>query len=282
MARLEDVRSSCLSICLSFAVSAGVIAFAIFPRRDRFVAPGPQLDRNEQLELFQVIEDVARTAGEPMPAAIYLIPELNAYVSERGGFLGFGTRRIMGLGLPLLQSLNVEELRAIVAHEFGHYSAGDTRFSCWIYTARAAIIRSVAMLHSVNSVARLPFQWYAQLFLKLTLRVARRQEFAADALAARIVGVTAMSSALRACHSNLFHAFWSQELLPVLQCGFLPPVSSGFETFRRERSDEAEVLEDDSTGPYDTHPPTTVRLQALSMLPPMNPRKATSGMHRLW
>jgi hypothetical protein len=60
----------------------------------------------------------------------------------------------------------------------------------------------------------------------------------------------------------------------VLQCGFLPPVSSGFETFRRERSDEAEVLEDDSTGPYDTHPPTTVRLQALSMLPPHEPAKS--------
>ena len=110
-----------------------------------------------------------------MPAAIYLISEPNAYVAESGGFLGFGGRRIMGLGLPVMQILTVDELRSVIAHEFGHYASGDTKFSCWIYTARAAVIRSVTTLHAVNSFVRLPFKWYADLFLRLTLRIARRQ-----------------------------------------------------------------------------------------------------------
>jgi Zn-dependent protease with chaperone function len=34
--------------------------------------------------------------------------------------MGFGSRRVMGLGLPLLQALNVSQLEAVLAHEFGH------------------------------------------------------------------------------------------------------------------------------------------------------------------
>jgi hypothetical protein len=129
------------------------------------------------------------------------------------------------------------------------------------------VIRSVTTLHAVNSSVHLLFQWYAQFFLRVTLRVARRQEYAADALAARITGVEVTCSALRATHSNLFAAFWSRELAPVLQCGFLPPISSGFDAFRREQPDEELQIQDDPSDPYDTHPPLALRLKALSNLP---------------
>jgi heat shock protein HtpX len=254
-------------IAFSFAVPTVAILIAIFPRRDRFEAPGPQLFQNDQPDLFAVIEGIARAAGETMPAAVYLIPESNAYVAERGGFLGFGARRIMGLGLPLLQTLTVQQLRSVIAHEFGHYASGDTRFSSWIYTTRAAVIRSVTTLRAVNSSVHLLFEWYAQLFLRLTLRVARRQEYAADALAARITSAEVVSSALRATHSNLYTAFWSRELEPVLRCGFLPPISTGFEVFRREQTDDELQIQDEPSGPYDTHPPLALRLQALLNLP---------------
>jgi hypothetical protein len=47
---------------------------------------------------------------------VYLIGEPNAWVTVRRGMMGFGGRRIMGLGLPLLGALNISQFRAILAH----------------------------------------------------------------------------------------------------------------------------------------------------------------------
>jgi len=68
-----------------------------------------------------------------MPAEVYLIAEANAWVIDRGGIMGCGSRRVMGLGLPLLQVLSVYQLRAVLAHEFGHFHGGDTKLGPWVY-----------------------------------------------------------------------------------------------------------------------------------------------------
>jgi heat shock protein HtpX len=252
---------------LYLALSAGAIVVAAFPRRDRFEAPGPELFEGDQPELFAIIQNVANAAGERMPEAVYLIPEENAYVGERGGRLGFGAHRIMGIGLPLLQTLSVDELRFVIAHEFGHYVSGDTRFSNWIYTARAAVIRS-SNTFLFHWAAHLLFQVYANLFLRVTLSVARRQEFVADATAARITSPETAASALRAINSTLYATFWWHELGPVIRSGSLPPISEGLEIFRSEHLDDEFKIRDERTGPYDTHPPLALRLKALSKLPP--------------
>ena len=63
-------------------------------------------------------------------------------VAERGGVMGAGSRRVMGVGLPLLDLLTVPQFRAVLAHEFGHFVGGDTRLGPWIYKTRAAIGRT--------------------------------------------------------------------------------------------------------------------------------------------
>jgi Zn-dependent protease with chaperone function len=50
---------------------------------------------------------------------------------------------VMGLGLPLLQTLTVSQFRAVMAHEFGHYYGGDTKLGPWVYKTRAAIVRTL-------------------------------------------------------------------------------------------------------------------------------------------
>jgi Zn-dependent protease with chaperone function len=77
---------------------------------------------------------------------------MNAFVGDRGGIMGFGSRRIMGLGLPLLALLNISEFRAVLAHEFAHYYGGDTRLGPWVYKTRMAIIR---VFQSVGSLGAL-------------------------------------------------------------------------------------------------------------------------------
>src|SRR5690349_7669686 len=132
-----------LGFCLlgAFAIAKGIV-----PRRDRFVAPGPRLLPDEQPKLFALVTQVSSETKQAMPAEVYLIPDVNAYVMERGGFMGFGSKRVMGVGLPLLASLSVPQFRAVIAHEFGHYDAGDTKLGPWVYKTRAAIGRTLAEL----------------------------------------------------------------------------------------------------------------------------------------
>jgi len=127
-------------------VVAGVsILVAIVPRRERFVPPGPRLTRADQPELLALVEDVAREVGHPVPDETYLEPDANAAVTEVGPPL-LRKRRVLILGLPLLDLLTVDQLRAVIAHEFGHYVGGDTRIGTWTYRTRRAILRTVSAL----------------------------------------------------------------------------------------------------------------------------------------
>jgi len=134
----------------------------------------------------------------------------------------------MGLGLPLMQSLTVDEFKGVLAHEFGHYHAGDVALGPWIYKTRAAIGRTIAQLS--DNVLRFIFIAYANLFLRVTHAVSRRQEFIADEVGASVAGAAAMASGLRkvGAAAVLYQSYWHNELLPVVQAGFRPPVTWGF------------------------------------------------------
>ena len=125
------------------ALGAGTILWAILPRPDRFVPPGPPLHPMDHPKLFEVLAGIAKATQQQMPSEVYLTAEVNAWVIDRGGMMGFGSRRVMGLGLPLLEVLSVSQLRAVLAHEFGHFHGGDTKLGPWIYKTRAAIGRTL-------------------------------------------------------------------------------------------------------------------------------------------
>ena len=256
-------------ICVGLA---GLILWSILPRFDRFDPPGPRLTPEEQPALFEHLSGVARATSQAMPAEVYLIPDVNAWVSQRGGVMGIGSRRVMGVGLPLMQALSVPEFRAVLAHEFGHYHGGDTALGPWIYATRAAMARTLETLGERAAAIRGIFTAYANLFLRLTHAISRRQEYTADALAAHVAGAGSLRTALRKIHgvSGAFSSFWGGELEPALQAGYHPPLAAGFARFlahseisRRVEDDirEAECSEDSS--PYDTHPCLRDRLAAL-------------------
>jgi len=107
-------------------VIAGGLLWSLVPRPDKFTPPGPALTAQEHPRLFAELEKIALSLREPMPSEVYLIGDVNAWVADRGGILGFGSRRVMGLGLPLMSALTVSQFRAVLAHEFAHYYGGDT------------------------------------------------------------------------------------------------------------------------------------------------------------
>ena len=67
--------------------------------------------------------------------------EANAGVLELGR-----RRRVMFVGLPLLQLITERGLRAVIAHEYGHYAGGDTRLGPWIHRTRETVLRTIAHL----------------------------------------------------------------------------------------------------------------------------------------
>ena len=260
-------------IALSCLVGTWIILWAILPRFDRFAAPGPRLTSEASPQLFETIRDVAAATGQRMPAEVYLVTDMNAWVADRGGILGIGSRRVMGLGLPLLELLSVSQLRAVLAHEFGHYFAGDTRLGPWIYKTRCAIERTLHGLQ--DSALRKPFLAYGRLFLRITHAVSRRQELAADRLAAVKIGAGPLIEGLRTLHgaAPAFASYWRGEVVPLLSAGFRPPLAEGFSRFisaapvSRSVNEVVErELAQGAADPYDTHPPLSERIAAIGML----------------
>jgi heat shock protein HtpX len=257
-------------------LGAGIILWSLLPRIERFVAPGPRLTPDRHPRLFSEIGAIADSVRQTMPAEIYLVPEVNAWVGQRGGLMGIGSKRVMGLGLPLMRVLKVSELRAVLAHEFGHYHGGDTKLGPWVYRTRATITRTLQNLGQHSSVLQKPFLWYGNLFLMITHGVSRWQEYAADRLAARTVGARPLISGLKTIHGAgpAFNGYWEGEVAPVLAAGYRPPIAEGFDTFLRahsisqlvEKQIASEMSESDRSL-YDTHPPLRDRIAALRDAP---------------
>ena len=99
----QTVNVQVLVLFLSGLVIAGTILYSLVPRRDRFVPPGLLLEPLDHPKLFEKIHQVAADLNEPVPEEVYLIGAVNARVADRGGILGFGSRRIMAIGLPLFR-----------------------------------------------------------------------------------------------------------------------------------------------------------------------------------
>src|SRR5579859_4335818 len=76
-------------------MGGGAILWSILPRWDSFHAPGPKLDPKQHQRLFAALNTVAKATGQTMPSEVYLIPDVNAFVTSRGGFMGFFSRRVM-------------------------------------------------------------------------------------------------------------------------------------------------------------------------------------------
>lgn len=276
-------------IALFCIIGAGTVLWALVPRIDKFEAPGPRLTPSNAPYLFTIIEDVAKTTSQPRPEEVYLLGDVNAFVSHRGGVMGIGSRRVMGVGLPLLKGLSPAELRSVIAHEFGHFVSGDVALGPWIYKTRGAIFRALEGV-SGNWILEKLFNWYGTMFMRMTMQVSREQEFVADATAARVAGVAPAVSALKKVEmiAAAYSGYINNDIMPVVQAGYLPPFNEGFGRYMSD-PDMSKALHEfatksylgGETGEYDSHPPMIERVAALERIKQKasdNPRDASATM----
>jgi heat shock protein HtpX len=276
-----------------WALLRGILA----ARRDQFEPPSAPLSRADAPKLFAVLDDLSRACGTAPPVDIYLslFPDLG--VLEVGGFLGFGTRRVLVLGAPLLASSSVDELRAALAHELGHFAGGDTRLSGMLAftmnafrgmlraanapgpTEDSHVILAMAAQFSRFLVRNL-VRGFAWLYLRATRPSARRQEIAADALAVEVVGRDAAIRMLENAHvvDALYAAYVARDVERAIACEVIPTdVLQGFLRFRtrcRERGLEETVttaFRKLETDPFDSHPALTERIAKMRALSTVHP-----------
>ncbi|MBO0912099.1 MAG: M48 family metallopeptidase [Acidobacteria bacterium] len=262
---------------------AGAMVWSLLPRRDKFEEPGPRIDRLSQPHLFAELDRIAAALNEPLPKEVFLIPEMNAFVIDRGGIMGFGSRRVMGIGLPLVAVLNVDEFRAVLAHEFAHYYSGDTRLGPIVYRTRQTMIRTIKNMASLSGAMRFAvaqilhifvmwiLQGYWALYFRATQWISRRQEYRADELACHIAGAESLIGGLVKIHGGAaaFPLYWNFEVSDFLHMGYRPAITEGFELFVqapgiRKQIDQLveKELKEAKTDPYDSHPPLHSRIAA--------------------
>jgi Zn-dependent protease with chaperone function len=275
-------------ILLFGIVIAATMLWSLIPRREEFTAPGLLLDRSSHPRLFAEIDSIASALNEPVPRDVYLIGEANAFVADRGGMMGLGSRRIMGLGLPLLSTMTVSQIRAVLAHEFAHYYGGDTSVGPWVYRTKASFVRVFENVGSVGELARVAvlgvmyvvvtslLKWYFVGFLRISNFVSRRQEYRADELACLLAGRHNLIDGLQALHraAAVWPTYWKQEVRPVLSMGSLVALGDGLTRFMAEPHISEAIgksletrLREEKTKPYDTHPPLRDRIAAAQKLP---------------
>jgi Zn-dependent protease with chaperone function len=280
VANVQHVVIQELLLLLGGIIIAGAMLWSVLPRRHKLDALGPMLQRESHPRLFAELDDIAASLDEQLPREVYLMDQVNALVADRGGI--FRSKRIMGIGLPLLSILTVSEFRAIVAHEFAHYYSGDTKFGPFVYKAQTAMIRTLKNVGSIEEIIQiqiirvlyllvaLVLQHYLELFLRVTNFVSRKKEYRADELACLVAGVAPFTSALQKIHEADFpwSLYWLTEIQPLLEKSFVPGIAEGFTQYLAtvQFIVEENESEQPKSKPFDTHPPLRHRIAAIEGL----------------
>src|ERR1700761_562086 len=176
----------------------------------------------EQPQLFAFIRELTMAAGTRFPKKIYFSPDVNACVFYNSSFwsMFLPIRKNLEIGLGLVNSVNVSEFKAVMAHEFGHFSQRSMKLGSFTYNVNRVIhnmlYENKGYTSFLNAWGKL--HWGTALFAKLTARIAqgiqwilrgmygivnknymglsREMEFHADAVSAGVSGGNNLVSAL--------------------------------------------------------------------------------------
>jgi Zn-dependent protease with chaperone function len=183
-------------------------------------------------ELAVLVAKLSASMSVRPPARISLTWDANCAIWRLPSVAVRGTELRIGIGLLALA--NVEQLRAVVAHELAHVARGDLRT---VYAMGLAgqswddVVGDPTL--PLPSFARGLARGYARLARDAAARVLHRQERGADALASEVVGASAVADALSTTHIVLEHwpTFVRDELARVFDVGRCPPVTDGFRAY---------------------------------------------------
>ena len=211
--------TAALVIALVIAVFMLVINLYLADDLVALVTGARRVERKEEApELYRMVENLAITAGLPMPR-VYVVPDPspNAFAAGRTP-----KQAIVAVTTGLLERLDEEELEGVLAHELSHIRNYDVRLMTWA----AVLAGSIAMLAWIFTralwfgggnrdrgggagnvivlvvvVVALILAPIAAVLIQLA--ISRRREYVADASAAELTRYPqGLASALRAISAD--------------------------------------------------------------------------------
>lgn len=134
---------------LILGVGLGSNGFLIFSFLIKFLFKSHKMDRShlrevtqeEQPELFQLIEEVVNKVASDFPKKVYFSGEVNAAVFYDSSFwsMFLPVRKNLVIGLGLVNTITYDELKAILSHEFGHFSQKSMKIGSYVYYVNQTI-----------------------------------------------------------------------------------------------------------------------------------------------
>ncbi|WP_405527425.1 M48 family metallopeptidase [Streptomyces canus] len=178
---------------MAFGLFLLALAWSLRPRLNRLSDDDRVLLRGDAPELFALVDEVAATLGTRGVDAVVVDVEANASVTHLGL-----RRRLLTLGLPLWEVLSPQQRIALLGHELGHFTHGDTRhgmvvgtafrsLSTWLYYVQP--MPNPNVVQAVTNLACVPLRLLITAVMALldllTARTSQRGEYLADGAAAR-------------------------------------------------------------------------------------------------
>jgi Zn-dependent protease with chaperone function len=181
-----------------------------------------EIKREDEPMLFEMIDDVVHKVDTHFPKKVYLSSEVNASVFYDSSFwsMFFPVRKNLVIGVGLANSVTTSELKAILGHEFGHFSQKTMKVGSYVYNVNQIIYN---MLYDNSSYESLISKWaslssYISIFVLLAVKIvggiqwvlqkmyefvnkqymslSREMEFHADEIAAHVTGYEPLQTAL--------------------------------------------------------------------------------------
>ncbi|HRZ97698.1 MAG TPA: M48 family metallopeptidase [Paludibacter sp.] len=181
-----------------------------------------EVKEDQEPELFKMIREIVNEVGTNFPKKVYLSSEVNASVFYDSSFwsMFFPVKKNLLIGLGLVNTITKEELKAILSHEFGHFSQRTMKVGSYVYNVNQVIFN---MLFENESYEELVKKWadisgYFSLFViiagkinegiqwilkklyivvnKNYLGLSREMEFHADEIAASVTGYEPLKKSL--------------------------------------------------------------------------------------
>jgi len=192
-----------------------------------FVKQGSQstdieLNAEDEPALFEFLYKLADQAQAPRPHRVYASAAVNAAVFYDLSIVNFlfPSRKNLEIGLALVNVLTLGELKAVLAHEFGHFAQRSMAVGRWVYIAQQIAAHMVARRDGFDRVlaglARFDIRvawigwllslivWSIRSLIELSFRLlllaqralAREMEMQADLVAVSLTGSDALMHAL--------------------------------------------------------------------------------------
>lgn len=214
---------SVIGLCL-LAIMLGIyLVKPLFAFKKNHNETRVEVFETECPNLFAMIRDVAGKTGCKMPKHVYLSPDVNACVFYDTSFwsIFFPIKKNLEIGLGLFDGTSVEEVKSIIAHEFGHFSQNSMKVGSTVYVTNTVLhdliyaedfwdrfvdkwclsdtggIRFFGVLTRglTNIIKRLTFYVY-KFVQKGYLKLSRYMEYDADNIACQCVGSDNFVSAM--------------------------------------------------------------------------------------